>query len=113
RGRRPRRLGMKTLLSSDTALVRRSRYGDRAASVRLASRYLDRVVLLASVVGSTTAESAELAKEGFATAVRIHRPFDDALVEAFGALALSDASRGRLLVLLVDVEQRPPIEAAA
>lgn len=105
------------LTSSDTALVRRTRYGDRGAAKRLATRYLDRVALLASLVGSTPDDAAALAKRGFVLALRSPLPFGEALVEAFAGLAgkATDPVRaqGRLLVLLVDLEHHPPAEAAA
>jgi hypothetical protein len=109
--------GLRSLASSDAVLSRRSRYGDRGAAQRLAARHLDRVTELSAVVGGGPEQGAALARRGFALALRGRRPFDDALVTAFGRLAATtpdpDAARGRLLVLLVEVERRPLDEAAA
>jgi hypothetical protein len=109
--------GLRSLASSDAVLSRRSRYGDRGAAQRLAARHLDRVTELSAVVGGGPEQGAALARRGFALALRGRRPFDDALVTAFGRLAATtpdpDAARGRLLVLLVEVEHRPLDEAAA
>lgn len=107
---------LRSLASSDGVLCRRSRYGDRGAAQRLAARHLDRVTELSSVVAGGPEQGAALARRGFALALRGKRPFDDALVTAFGRLAATtedpDAARGRLLVLLVEVEHRPLDEAA-
>jgi hypothetical protein len=104
------------LATCDPVLARRSRYGDRAAARRLAARHLDRISQLASVI-STSAEEAEvLARQGFSLALRGARPFDDALVTAFGQLASAlpdaDDARGRLAVLLAEVEERPVADVA-
>jgi len=106
-----------SVVAHDALLVRRARYGDRRAARRLAARHLDRAALLASAVGTTREGSAQLAREGFAMAVRSRRPFDEALVMTFASLAAAapdaDAARSRLLVLLVDLEQRPAAEVGA
>ncbi len=84
---------------------------------RLATRHLDRTTLLAAVVGDSPEQSADLARRGFAQARRSGRPLDEALVTAFGRLAsglpAADLALGRLLVLLVDVEQQPAADVAA
>lgn len=108
---------LRSLVSSDTVLSRRSRYGDRGAAQRLAARHHERVSELSAIVGGGAEQGAALARPGFALALRGKRPFDDALVTAFGRLAATtddpDGARGRLLVLLVEVEHRPLAEAAA
>ncbi len=100
---------------SDAALVRRARYGDRGAARQLATRHLDRISLLATVVAGSPTEASVLARQGFALAVRGEGPFDAALLRAFGTLAARTsepaAARGRLLVLLVDIEGRAPADA--
>lgn len=102
---------------TDALLVRRSRLGDRRAARLLASRHLERVSTLATVVGVTAPRSAQLAREGFRLALRRRERFDEALLRAFGSLAAAapdrEAAQGRLLALLVDVEQRPVREVAA
>ena len=107
---------LRALASSDTVLSRRSRIGDRGAAQRLAARHLDRVTELAIIVTGDPDRAASLARQGFALALRGRRPLDDALVHAFARLAATtpdpDAARGRLLVLLVEVEHRPVDEAA-
>lgn len=104
------------LATCDAVLVRRAKYGDRRAARRLASRHLDRITLLAAVMGSSSEESIRLARKGFAAALRGARPFEDALVTAFGVLAHelpdADQARARLATLLVEVEQRPRHEVA-
>ena len=104
------------LATCDAALVRRSRYGDHSAARRLAARHLDRISLLASVVGTTPEESEVLARQGFSIALKGGRPFEEALITAFGSLAAAlpevDEARGRLAVLLAEVEQRPVPEVA-
>jgi cell division septation protein DedD len=104
------------LATCDPVLARRSRLGDRAAARRLAGRHLDRISQLATVI-STSAEEAEvLARQGFSLALRGGRPFEDALVTAFGQLAAAlpeaDDARGRLAVLLAEVEERPVEDVA-
>lgn len=113
---------------SDALLVRRARYGDRRAARLLAARHLERISVLATVVGVTTPRSAQVARDGFRLALRSRSCFDVALVRAFGALAFQapdrEAAQGRLVALLVDLERRPlssvagllgitPAEAAA
>ena len=109
-------MSLTRLATRDAALVRRSRYGDRGAARRLAARHLERVSLLASVVAATPEQAAPLARQGFTLALRGQRPFESALIVAFGRLAARDpdpdAARGRLLVLLVEVEQVPLREAS-
>lgn len=108
---------LRSLATSDSVLTRRSRYGDRGAAQRLAARHLERVSELSAVVGGGPEQGAALARRGFSLALRGKRPFDDALVTAFGRLAATtddpDGARGRLLVLLVEVEHRSLDEAAA
>lgn len=103
------------LASSDTALSRRARLGDRGAARQLAARHLDRVTELTTVIDPQRATA--LARQAFVAALRDHRPFEDALVRAFAGLAATapdpGAARARLLVLLVEVEHRPLTEAAA
>lgn len=103
-----------TLTCSDPVLVRRARYGDRRAARRLASRHLERISLLATVVGVSQARSAALAREGFALALQARGPFPSALLTAFAGLARAEGeqAQGRLLVLLVDLEHRPQAAAA-
>jgi len=107
---------MSRLGTSDTALARRARYGDRGAARRLAARHLDRITLLAAVVSADTEHSVVLAQQGFALALNGGRPFEDALVTAFGRLAVSgpdgEAARTRLSLLLLEVEKRPSAEVA-
>jgi len=106
-----------SFLSGDGALVRRSRYGDAHAARRLATRHLDRITLLASVVATTPEDATTLTRRGFRLALRSPGPFEDALVHSFGKLAAQrpDAvhAQGRLLVLLVEVDGRPSAEVAA
>jgi hypothetical protein len=108
---------LRALASSDAVLSRRSRYGDRGAAQRLAARHGERVAELSAIVAGGPDKAAALARRGFALALRGRRPFDDALVTAFGRLAATtddpDGARARLLVLLVEVEHRPLDEAAA
>ncbi|HTL23122.1 MAG TPA: hypothetical protein VL281_03710 [Mycobacteriales bacterium] len=110
-------MALRSLASSDAVLSRRSRYGDRGAARRLAARHAERVAELSAVVTGGSDQTAALARSGFALALRGRRPFDDALVTAFGRLAAAtadpDGARARLLVLLVEVEHRPLDEAAA
>jgi hypothetical protein len=104
------------LATCDPVLARRSRYGDRAAARRLAARHLDRISQLASVISTSADEAEVLARQGFSLALRGPRPFDDALVTAFGELAAAlpeaDDARGRLAVLLAEVEDRPIADVA-
>ncbi len=107
--------GLRQLASCDAVLSRRSRYGDRGAATRLAARHLERVSELAVVVGGPD-HSESLARQAFALALRGRRPFEDALVAAFARLTPTTAdplaARGRLLVLLVELEGRSLSEAA-
>jgi hypothetical protein len=108
---------VRRLLSSDAALVRRARYGDRTAARRLANRHLDRITLLCAVVCAEPRGAPEIAPQAFALALKQKAPFDDALVIAFARLVetWSDAAelRTRLLALLLEVEQRPVEQVAA
>jgi hypothetical protein len=108
---------MKRLTSPDGLLVRRARLGDRRAARLLASRHLERVATLATVVGVTAPRSAQLARDGFRLALRRPEGFSEALLHAFCSLAATapdrEAAQGRLLALLVDLEQRSPADAAA
>jgi hypothetical protein len=93
----------------------RSRYGERRSARRLAARHRERISLLAAAIGTTEEQSASLAREALALATHIPRPFEQALVVAFGRLAAQEpgpAAQGRLLVLLVDLEGEA-VEAAA
>jgi hypothetical protein len=95
--------------------VLRSRYGERRAARRLGARHRERISLLAAAVGTTEERSASLAREAFALATHLPRPFEQALVVAFGRLAAQEpgpAAQGRLLVLLVDLEGEPLHEVA-
>lgn len=108
---------MKGLLTSDTALVRRARYGDRRAARRLAARHLDRMALLCAVVSTEPRGTPEIAPQAFALALRQKTSFDDALVIAFARLVESwpDARelQARLLTVLLEIEMRPADEAAS
>lgn len=95
---------------SDAALVHRSRYGDRGATQRLLARHHARVQQLATAVAPEQPQS--VAQQGFSLALRGKRPFDDALVTAFGRLAAAvPGAQQRLLAELV--EERPLEQAAA
>jgi hypothetical protein len=102
---------VRRFLSTDTALARRARYGDRIAARRLANRHLDRISLLCAVVCAEPRGTPEIAPRAFGLALKQKAPFDDALVIAFGRLVQTwpDAAelRSRLLTLLLEVEQRP------
>ena len=104
------------LATCDPVPARRSRYGDRAAQRRLAARHLDRISQLATVISTTPEEAEVLARQAFSLALKGSRPFEDALVTAFAELAEAlpeaDDARGRLAVLLAEVEERPVPEIA-
>ncbi|HUR51605.1 MAG TPA: hypothetical protein VMZ11_05740 [Mycobacteriales bacterium] len=105
------------LASSEAALVRRARWGDRGATRRLAARHLERITLLANLMPPGPEGVPGYARAGFRLALRQPGPFDDALVRAFVQLAEHvpdpDEVRRCLLTLLRDVELRPDEETAA
>jgi hypothetical protein len=99
-----------------TPQARPSRYAERLATRRLVTRHGDRLELLSTVLGRTPEEARGLARQAVSLARREGRGTEDALTRAFSRLTVTlpdpPEARGRLALLLVDVERRPPDEAA-
>lgn len=85
----------------------RARYGDRRLSRQ---QRLKRLALLSAAVRETAEEAAVLAREVVAA---VPRGGDDDLVRATAAHATDEAGRGRLLVVLVDLDGIALADAAA